>query len=128
MLSKAATLLLLTAEPWTGERHSSESGSEKQGNLALSPTSKTNRWIHLIETCYNGEMSKIDSIDVSHINLTPSVFPTGEDMQVWNTLSPEEQRAVIARKVEEGLNSPPASKATKAEIMAEVLAEMKHEI
>lgn len=73
-------------------------------------------------------MSKTDTIDVSHIELTPSVFPTDEEMQQWNALSAEEQRALIARKVDEGLQSPPASKATKAEIMAEVLAEMKHEI
>lgn len=73
-------------------------------------------------------MSDLDTIDVSHINFDSTVFPTDDDMKLWHSLSPAEQRAVIARKVEEGLQSPPAQKASKAEIMGEVLAEMKHDL
>lgn len=73
-------------------------------------------------------MSEVETIDVSHIQFSSTVFPTDEDMNLWNGLSPAEQRAVIARKVDEGLNSPPAQKTSKAEIMAEVLAEMEHDL
>ena len=52
------------------------------------------------------------------------MFPTDEDMALWHSLSPEEQRAVILRDIEEGLEGPPAQLASKDEIMAEALAEM----
>ena len=69
-------------------------------------------------------MSEIETIDVSHIRFSSAVFPTDEDMALWHSLSPEEQRAVILRDIEEGLEGPPAQLASKDEIMAEVLADM----
>lgn len=68
-------------------------------------------------------MSYTDTMDISSIKFSSTVFPTDEDMAVWNSLTPAQQRAVIMRKVEKGLNGAPASKASKAELMAEVLAE-----
>ena len=73
-------------------------------------------------------MGQIDAIDVSNIKFTSTVFPTDEDMQLWKSLSPAEQQAVIMADVEQGLKGPPASIASKAEIMAEVLADMKNGI
>lgn len=73
-------------------------------------------------------MSRIDTIDVSNIKFSSTVFPTDEDMKLWESLSPAEQRAVIMRDVKQGLDGPPASKASKAEIMGEVLNELKHGI
>jgi hypothetical protein len=73
-------------------------------------------------------MTQTDIIDVSHIKFTSTVFPTDEDMKLWHSLSPAEQNAVIMRDVEQGLKGPPALKASKAEIMGEVLDELKHGI
>ncbi len=73
-------------------------------------------------------MSQTDTIDVSHIKFTSTVFPTDEDMKLWHSLSPAEQQAVIMRDVEQGLKGPPALKASKAEIIGEVLDELKHGI
>jgi len=73
-------------------------------------------------------MGDLDTIDVSHIDFESTVFPTDDDMKLWHSLSPAQQRAVIARKVANGLQGPPAQKAGKADIMGEVLAEMKHDL
>lgn len=55
-----------------------------------------------------------------------AVFPTEADMNIWNGLSPEEQRAAIRRDIDEGLKGPAAEKADKASLLAEVRAERKH--
>lgn len=73
-------------------------------------------------------MSHTDTIDVSRIKFTSTVYPTDEDMALWESLSPAEQHAVIMRDVATGLKGSPASKASKAEIMGEVLDELKHGI
>ena len=73
-------------------------------------------------------MSSSDAIDISQIRFASTVFPTDDDMKLWNSLSAEEQRAVIMRKVESGLNGAPAAKSSKLEIMAEVLADLDHEV
>ncbi len=73
-------------------------------------------------------MSRIDAIDISNVEFSSTVFPTDEDMKLWESLSPAEQRAAIMRDVKQGLEGPPASKASKAEIMGEVLDELKHGI
>lgn len=68
-------------------------------------------------------MSKADTIDGSKADVTPSVFPTDEEMAAWQKLTPAQQRAAIMRKAEKGLGGPAATKATKDEIMAELRAE-----
>jgi hypothetical protein len=68
-------------------------------------------------------MSKADTIDATKTDVTPSVFPTDEDMAVWQKLTPAQQRDAIMRKVEKGLAGSAANKATKDEIMAELRAE-----
>ena len=69
-------------------------------------------------------MSEIKTVDVSRISFSSAVFLTDEDMALWHSLSPEEQRAVILRDIEKGLKGPPAQLASKDEIMAEVRYEL----
>ncbi len=73
-------------------------------------------------------MSQTDTIDVSKINFSSTVFPTDEDMALWHSLSSGEQHAVIMRDVEQGLKGSAALKASKTEIMREVLDDLKHGI
>ena len=46
-------------------------------------------------------MSETKTIDVSHIRFTSTVFPTEEDMRLWDSLSAEERRAVVRRDLDE---------------------------
>ncbi len=73
-------------------------------------------------------MSDTDTIDISGIKFSSSVFPTDEDMALWHSLGPAAQQAVIMRDVEQGLKGPPAAKASKADIMAEALDDVKNGI
>ena len=73
-------------------------------------------------------MADTDTIDVSHVKFTSTVFPTDEDMKLWHSLNEAEQHAVVMRDVKKGLQGPPASKASKDEIMHEVLDDIKHGI
>lgn len=68
-------------------------------------------------------MSDDETVDISRISFRSAVFPTDEDMRLWRSLSPQEQRAVIMCDVEEGLRGPAAKRAGKDEIVAEALAE-----
>lgn len=63
--------------------------------------------------------------DVSHIRFSSTVFPTDEDMKLWDSLTLEEKKAVELRDVKEGEASGLAEPCTAADIMAEVKAEMK---
>lgn len=60
-------------------------------------------------------MADVKSIDVSQIRFNSTVFPTEEDMTLWNGLTPEEQRAVIRRDLDEaeagGIAKPEAAEA-----------------
>ena len=46
-------------------------------------------------------MGATKTVDVSHIRFTSTVFPTEADIELWESLSPEEQRAVVARDLDE---------------------------
>ncbi|MEM6898672.1 MAG: hypothetical protein AAF583_02715 [Pseudomonadota bacterium] len=59
-------------------------------------------------------------IDISHLKFESRTFPTDADMELWNSLSPAEQRAVIQRDVEEGLVSGTAE-IDKDDVMREAL-------
>ena len=69
-------------------------------------------------------MSDIETVDISHVTFTSTVFPTDDDMKLWNSLTPEQQKAVERRDVQEGIDSGLAEPCTMAEIMAEAKAEM----
>jgi len=53
------------------------------------------------------------------------VFPTAEDRQLWERLTPAERLAIIERDEEAGFRSGTARDASLAEILAEVRAEAK---
>jgi hypothetical protein len=70
-------------------------------------------------------MSDIEtSDDISHVKFTSTVFPTAEDMKLWDSLSLEQKKAVELRDVEEGRASGLAEPCTMADIIAEAKAEM----
>lgn len=71
-------------------------------------------------------MADTDTIDVSHVKFTSTVFPTDEDMKLWHSLSPAQQREVIMNDISRGLDGAPAKKSGKDEIMAEVMSEMSN--
>ena len=72
-------------------------------------------------------MSDTDTVDISHVKFTSTVFPTKEDMDLWNSLTREEKQAVELRDEEEGYNSGIAEPRTVEELIAEAKAEMNHE-
>lgn len=67
-----------------------------------------------------------DTIDISQIKFTSTVFPTEGDMKLWHSLSSQEKRAVVMGDIKQGLEGSPALIASKDEIIAEVLDEMQH--
>ena len=69
-------------------------------------------------------MSDTETIDISWVKFTSTVFPTDEDMKLWERLTPEQRKAVERRDVEEGLASGLAEPCTMADIIAEAKAEM----
>lgn len=69
-------------------------------------------------------MSETETIDISWVKFTSTVFPTDEDMKLWERLTPEQRKAVERRDVEEGLASGLAEPCTMADIIAEAKAEM----
>lgn len=69
-------------------------------------------------------MSKTKPIDISCVKFTSTVFPTDEDMKLWESLTPEQRKAVELRDIEEGRASGLAEPCTMAEIIAEAKAEM----
>lgn len=58
--------------------------------------------------------------DVSKIAFTSDVFPSGEDMKLWHSLSPEEQEAYIVHAEEEGFQSGPAPDESLSQRLARV--------
>ena len=73
-------------------------------------------------------MSKTATIDISHIHFTSTAQPTAEDVELWESLSREEQRKVLQRELEESRASGLAPKQTLAEMIAEFRTEMTHEL
>ena len=72
-------------------------------------------------------MSDIETVDISGIKFTSTVFPTPEDMGLWESLTHEQRKAVEFRDEEEGYNSGVAEPKTMDELIAEAKAEMKNE-
>ena len=67
-------------------------------------------------------------IDISHIQFTSTVFPTDEDMKLWASLSPEEQRAVLQRELEKGEASGVAEPETIEQMLQRVRSETAHDL
>lgn len=69
-------------------------------------------------------MSDTETIDISWVKFSSTVFPTAEDMKRWESLTPEQRKAVERRDIEEGRARGLAEPCSMAEIMAEAKAEM----
>jgi len=69
-------------------------------------------------------MSDIETIDISHVKFSSTVFPSKDDMKLWDSLSLEQKKAVEIRDEEEGYQSGLAEPCTMADIIAEAKAEM----
>ena len=52
------------------------------------------------------------------------MFPTDEDVKLWDSLTPEEQEAVLLRDIDEAIAGGTAKNTSKEEVMAEALAEL----
>ena len=72
-------------------------------------------------------MSNIKTVNISEIKFTSTVFPTPEDMALWESLTHEQRKAVELRDVKEGYSSGLAEPCTMADVIAEAQAEMKNE-
>jgi hypothetical protein len=70
-------------------------------------------------------MTKVKMVDVSHIRFTSTVFPSDEDMKLWNGLSGDQQRAVVRRDLDEAEASGIAEPESAEEIIQRVRAESR---
>ena len=70
-------------------------------------------------------MSETKTVDISHIKFASTVFPTEEDMKLWDTLSAEERRAVVERDLDEAEASGVAEPESFEQIIERVRAETK---
>ena len=68
-------------------------------------------------------MSKIKTVDISEIKFSSTTFPTQEDMDLWESLTYEQRKAVELRDVKEGQSSGLAEPCTMDDIIAEAKAE-----
>ncbi len=64
--------------------------------------------------------------DVAKIKFSSTVFPTAEDIKLWDALSPEDRQAVIIAAEESGFQSGVAPAESVAERLARVRAETGH--
>ena len=72
-------------------------------------------------------MNETKTVDISGIKFSSTTFPTQEDMELWESLTDEQRKAVEIRDEEEGLASGLAEPCTMADIIAEAKAETKAE-
>jgi hypothetical protein len=79
------------------------------------------------DSVYSINMSA-KQIDISRIRFSSTVFPSADDIALWDSLSAGEQRAVIARELAEAEAGGLAPKQTMAEIIAEARTELGHEL
>ena len=59
-------------------------------------------------------------MDTPDIHFSSTMFLTADDMALWDSLSPEEQRSIIARDEETGFQSGPAPKEPLSKRLARV--------
>ena len=67
-------------------------------------------------------MSGQETKEVSGARLESPAWPTAADRALWDSLSPEEQRALIALELEEAEKSEPAESASMDDLIARVRA------
>lgn len=72
-------------------------------------------------------MSEAKTVDISGIRFSSTVFPTPEDMELWESLTYEQRKAIEVRDEEEGYRSGVAEPRSMSELIAEAKAEMKNE-
>ena len=58
--------------------------------------------------------------DLSHVRFSSTVFPSNADMELWNSLTPEEQRAVVARDLDDAEKSGSVAPESAAAIIERV--------
>jgi len=72
-------------------------------------------------------MSDTKIVDISKVQFTSTVFPTDADMKLWESLTPEQRKAVEARDEKEGYNSGISEQRSMQELIAEAKAEKNGE-
>ena len=71
-------------------------------------------------------MNETKTIDISNVKFASTVFPTEEDMRLWDSLSAEQQRAVVRRDLDEAEASGTAEAETMEQIIERVRGETKN--
>ena len=71
-------------------------------------------------------MTNMTKTDISKTDFSSRVFPTAEDMALWDSLSPAEQRAVIERDEHAGFQSGIAESETLRQRLERVRATQAH--
>jgi len=67
-----------------------------------------------------------NTIDISHVKFVSSVIPTDADIKLWESLSAEEQKAVIMRDLDAAEASGVAKPTSMAELISEARAELRN--
>ena len=67
-------------------------------------------------------------IDVSNVHFSSTVFPTDEDMKLWDSLSPEEQRAVVERDLDDAEASGTSASEPMEQMIQRVRANRAHDL
>ncbi len=70
-------------------------------------------------------MGETKTIDVSEIRFSSTVYPTEEDMKLWESLSPAEQQAIIKRDLDEAEASGIAAPETLDQVIERLRSERK---
>jgi len=71
--------------------------------------------------------TKTKTIDISQIKFSSTVFPTPEDMKLWECLTDEQRKAIEIRDEEEGFKSGVAEHKSMSQLISEAKAEIKKE-
>lgn len=77
--------------------------------------------------CYAKSMSEMKTVDISKVKFNSAVFPTLEDMKLWESLTYEQRKAVEIRDEEEGFGSGAAEPRSMNQLIDEAKADMKKE-
>lgn len=76
---------------------------------------------------YAETMSETKTVDISGIKFSSTTFPTPEDMELWESLTNDQRKAVEIRDEEEGYKSGVAEPRSMGQLIAEAKAEKKKE-
>ncbi len=63
--------------------------------------------------------TKTKTVDISKIKFSSTIFPTPEDMKLWESLTDEQRKAIEIRDEEEGFKSGVAERKSMSELIAE---------